>query len=93
VVHFLQKCVGGLGIIDLDAQNKCLLIKWLSKLLNEKGCLWQNILKKKYCQNNMLSQVIKRKWDSQFWSGLMDVKEQFLERGRLVIHDGHQTGF
>jgi hypothetical protein len=41
------KSVGGLGIIDLEVQNKCLLRKWLLKLLNEDG-LWQEILKKKY---------------------------------------------
>jgi hypothetical protein len=29
--------VGGLGIIDLDVQNKCLLSKWLFKLINEEG--------------------------------------------------------
>jgi hypothetical protein len=34
------KSIGGLGIIDLDVQNKCLLSKWIIKLLNEEG-LWQ----------------------------------------------------
>jgi hypothetical protein len=33
------KSVGGLGIIDLEVQNKCLFSKWLFKLLNEDG-LW-----------------------------------------------------
>jgi hypothetical protein len=32
--------VGGLGIIDLEVQNKCLLSKWLFKLLNEDGVRW-----------------------------------------------------
>jgi hypothetical protein len=36
-----------MGIIDLDIQNKCLLSKWVIKLLNEDG-LWQQILRKKY---------------------------------------------
>ena len=31
---------GGLGIHNLEIQNKCLLSKWLFKLLNEEG-LWQ----------------------------------------------------
>jgi hypothetical protein len=34
-----------MGIIDLDTQNKCLLSKWIVKLLNEDG-LWQQVLKK-----------------------------------------------
>jgi hypothetical protein len=35
-----SKSVGCLDIIDLDVQNKCLLSKWLFKLINEEG-LWQ----------------------------------------------------
>jgi hypothetical protein len=35
----------------------------------------------------MLSQVEKKKGDSQFWSGLMEDKNQFLERGRFVAQD------
>jgi hypothetical protein len=36
---------GGLGIQNIDLQNKCLLSKWLFKLINEDGT-WQNILQK-----------------------------------------------
>jgi hypothetical protein len=28
-----------------------------------------------------------------FWKGLMDVKDHFLERGRFVVHNGQQTDF
>jgi hypothetical protein len=38
---------GGLGIIDLEIQNKCLLSKWLFKLLNEDG-MWQSLIRNKY---------------------------------------------
>jgi hypothetical protein len=40
-------CVGGggMGIIDLDIQNKCLLSKWIIKLINE-DVLWKQVLKK-----------------------------------------------
>jgi hypothetical protein len=44
----------GYGIIDLDTQNKCLLSKWIVKLLNEDG-LWQQVLKKKYLKGRTLS--------------------------------------
>jgi hypothetical protein len=60
------RSVGGLGILDLDLQNKCLLSKWLFKLMNEDGA-WQSILKRKYLQNKTLSQVQKKKGDSHFW--------------------------
>jgi hypothetical protein len=48
-----------MGIIDLDIQNKCLLSKWVIKLLNEEG-LWQQILRKKYLKGKTLSQVVKK---------------------------------
>jgi len=37
---------GGLGIQNIDIQNKCLLSKWLFKLINEDG-MWQELLRKK----------------------------------------------
>jgi hypothetical protein len=73
--------VGGLGILDLDVQNICLLSKWLCKHLNENG-VWQSMVKKKCLQNKTLSQVNKRKGDSHFWKGLMDVEDYLLGRGR-----------
>lgn len=38
---------GGLGIQNLELQNKCLLSKWLYRLLNEDG-VWQKLLRRKY---------------------------------------------
>jgi hypothetical protein len=69
-----------------------LLSKWIIKLLNEEG-LWQQILKRKYLKNKTLSQVEKKKGDSHFWSGLMQVKKLVLERGRFKIQNGTQTRF
>jgi hypothetical protein len=62
------KSLGGLGIVDLDTHNKCLLSKWLFKLCNEKG-MWQELLRKKYLHNKTLTQVERRVGDSHFWSG------------------------
>jgi hypothetical protein len=86
------KSIGGLSIVDLDIQNKCLLSNWIFKLLNEES-LWQQILKRKYLKNKTLSQVERKKRDSHFWSGLMQVKELVLERGRFKIQNGIQTRF
>ena len=36
----------GLGILNLKAQNKCLLAKWLVNLLNTVG-MWQTLLRNK----------------------------------------------
>jgi len=51
-----QRTNGGLGILNLDAQNKCLLSKWLFKLINEQG-VWQTLLRRKYFGSKSLTQV------------------------------------
>ena len=86
------KCVGGMGITDLDVQNVCILSKWLYKLINEDG-LGQQLLKKKYMKNKTLSQVAKQPGDSHFWSGLMEVKDHFFPRGKFVVNNGRQIRF
>jgi hypothetical protein len=53
-------------------------------LLNKEG-LWQYILKKKYLKDKTLARVEKKTGDSHFWSGLMDVKNLFLERGQFMV--------
>jgi hypothetical protein len=57
------------------------------------GGLWQQLLKNKYFKGRTLSQVDRKKGDSQFWSGLMEVKNLVLERGRFNVQDGTQTRF
>jgi hypothetical protein len=47
---------GGLGIEVLDIKNRCLLSKWLFKLLSEEG-VWQELLSNKYLRSKTLSQV------------------------------------
>ncbi|WVZ81474.1 LOW QUALITY PROTEIN: hypothetical protein U9M48_028848, partial [Paspalum notatum var. saurae] len=71
----------GLGIMNLELQNKCLLSKWLFRLCNKDG-VWQQLIRNKYLKSKNLSQVEKRLGDSHFWSGLMEIKGQFLNLGR-----------
>lgn len=37
--------------------------------------------------------VVKQLGDSQLWSGLMDVKEYLLARGKFVVKNGEHTRF
>ena len=48
---------------------------------------------KKYLQNKTLSQVTVKATDSQFWKGLMKVKEGFFKRGKFVVGNGQATRF
>jgi hypothetical protein len=83
---------GGLGVEVLELKNKCLLSKWLFKLLNGKG-VWQQLLHNKYLHSKSLSQVNVRPDDSPFWKGLMRVKKEFFERGAFILGDGANIRF
>ncbi|WVZ54468.1 hypothetical protein U9M48_005255, partial [Paspalum notatum var. saurae] len=88
----LPKDQGGLGILNLEAQNACLLSKWLYKLINEDG-LWQQLLRKKYLKNKTIGEVFWKPGDSHFWSGLMKVKDQFMDLSAFQLHNSLQTKF
>jgi hypothetical protein len=83
---------GGLGIEVLELKNKCLLSKWLFKLLNEGG-VWQELLKNQYLHSKTLSQVVAKPSYSLFWKGLMRVKEEFFSRGNFKIGNGQSMRF
>jgi hypothetical protein len=83
---------GGLGVEVLDLKNKSLLSKWLFKLVNEKG-VWQELLQNKYLKDKTLSQVSVKPTDSQFWKGLMGVKDDFFLRGSMRVENGQNTRF
>lgn len=64
---------GGLVIEVLELKNKCLLSKWIFKLLNEEG-VWQELQHNKYLNNKTLSKVEAKPTDSPFWKGLMRLR-------------------
>ena len=78
--------------MNLEVQNKCLLSKWLFKLTN-KDDIWQQILRNKYLGSKTLTQVEKKSGDSQFWLGLMSVKQYFLKSMMFKVQNGKQTRF
>ncbi|WVZ50145.1 hypothetical protein U9M48_001431, partial [Paspalum notatum var. saurae] len=89
--HFIKwdqvrqpKQQGGLGIIDLEVQNKCLLSKWLFKLANEDG-IWQRLLRNKYLKSKPFGSGSKKPGISHFWAGLMEVKHLFLGLGSFLV--------
>ena len=78
--------------MNLKVQNKCILSKWLFRLTNEDD-IWQQILRNKYLKSKTLTQVEKKPGDSQFWSGLMSVKQEFLNWMMFKVQNGKQTRF
>jgi hypothetical protein len=83
---------GGLGIEVLELKNKCLLSKWLFKILTEEG-MWQQLLSNKYLKNQTLAHVEGKPTDSPFWKGLMRVKDDFFSRGFFKVGNGSDTRF
>jgi hypothetical protein len=82
----------GIGIRDLDIQNKALLSKWLYRLLTTDGT-WQQLIHNKYLNAKVLSQAFWKSGDSHFWAGLMKVKHDFLRFGTFTIRNGSQVRF
>ena len=83
---------GGLGVEVLDIKNRCLLTKWIFKLLNEEG-VWQELLSNKYLCGKTLAQVTPKPLDSPFWRGLLAVKQDFFSRGSFIVGNGQGTRF
>jgi hypothetical protein len=83
---------GGLGTEVLELKNKCLLDKWLFKLMNEQG-VWQELMQNKYLHSKTSSQVTAKPTDSPFWKGLMKVKKEFFARGNFKVRNGENTRF
>ena len=91
--HLGYFCFWGVtGIADLRITNKCLLSKWLFKLLNEDDTR-QTLLRNKYLSLKCLSQVKIKHGDSHFWKGLLNSIKDFLGCGTFEVKDGSQTRF
>ena len=86
------KEMGGLGILDLDIMNICLLCKWIWKLENGSG-MWQDLARKKYLSRCTLRDSKKKPGHSHFWQGLMKVKPIFLQYCRKMVGNGERTMF
>jgi hypothetical protein len=62
-----------LGIIDIGKTNISLLCNWWWRLEKEKG-LWQDLIKKKYLQNDGVSIVRHMINDSLVWCDLLKIR-------------------
>jgi hypothetical protein len=69
---------GGLGIEVHKLKNKCLINKWLFKLLNKQAVEWQELIYNKYLHSKTLSQVTTKHMDSSFYKGIFNLKMNFV---------------
>jgi hypothetical protein len=76
----------------LDIKKKCLLSKWLYKLLN-KVWVWQELLHNKYLHSHTLSHFKVKLNDSPFWEGLIKDKEGFFFRGSFNVGNNLYSRF
>jgi hypothetical protein len=51
------------------------------------------MLRNKYIRSKSLTQVEAKPYDSQFWRGLMHIKDEVLSLGSFVIKDGTKVRF
>jgi hypothetical protein len=79
-------------VLALEIQNRCLLSKWLFNLINMDG-VWIQLLRNRYLGGKSITQVSRKVGDSQFWSGLMNIKDQFLSMSSFKVQDGKQVRF
>jgi hypothetical protein len=82
----------GFGIEVLDIKNRCLLSKWLFKLVNEEG-MWQELLQYKYLKIKTLAQVGAKPIDSPFWKGILHGNDEFLKGDPLLLVMAKQLDF
>jgi hypothetical protein len=71
-----SKQFGGLGIINTQILNECLMIKWIWKLYRQKGSLWVRLLTAKYMKDGDLFRS-REGQGSQFWKSLHKIKRLF----------------
>ena len=51
------------------------------------------MLRRKYLRRKSINQVERMHGDSQFWTGLMGIKHQFLQVGKFEVHSGKHARF
>jgi hypothetical protein len=86
------KRAGGVGFTNTRIMNRCLLAKWLLKIEGGEDTLCCKLLRNKYLGDNGIASY-KRKNGSQFWKGLMAVRQD-ISRGMVYkIGNGKKARF
>jgi hypothetical protein len=82
------KAQGGLGVINLELQNKALLLKCLHKFYNRANITLVNIIWANHYSNSLPSV---KPVGSFWWKDILKIQDVFKELDRVEIGDGKTT--
>jgi hypothetical protein len=83
---------GGLGILNTQVLNDCMMAKWIWKLYQQKGGLMARLLRAKYMRHGDFFRS-KGAGDSQFWKSLHKIKHLFKWGAIHSVGNGWFTKF
>lgn len=86
------KIHGGLGIVNIEIMNRCLLTKWIWKIESGSEDLWCKLFRAKYMQSNNFY-CPDQKGSSQFWKGLHKLKHLYQWGAKYRVHKGDKARF
>jgi hypothetical protein len=86
------KTLGGLGIIDTNLMNTCLMARWVWRLYRGETGLWADILRGKYLQDRDVW-VASSGPGSQFWKALQKIKLVLRLGAKHHVGNGASTHF
>lgn len=84
----MPKGMGGLAIRDLEKVNQALLLKALWKLASNAESQWVKLVRAKYIPNRKLWLSKRTYRCTNFWRGIMHLREKLLEMIHWHIGDG-----
>lgn len=84
------KDFGGLGVLNTQIMNECLLVKWIWRIIHNRDAECCQLLYNKYMRqgNFYTSSAV---GSSQFWKGLHNVKHLFKWGAVHKVHNGQST--
>jgi hypothetical protein len=86
-----KECMG-LGIINTQILNECLMTKWVWKIYQQNGSQWVRLLEAKYMKEGDLFKS-KDTVGSQFWKSLHKMKHLFKWGAMHKVGNGKLTQF
>lgn len=85
------KCNGGLGVIDIEKQNKALILKNCHKFFNREDLPWANLIWKKHYRNGKLPNHTKK--GSFWWGDILKLLNDFKSLANPQIKNGQSILF